>query len=125
MSADDQKLVAQACTHQPVGTRGNTVGGSSDARVGDLGGVQPRHSEPSDGEEGVEDEEKDSSDVTRGLVACLSVHAVGKDFGVGDGGGGSDGEQSHCDHHTSGTEEHELCEVKRDCERENNDQKDT
>ena len=42
-------------------------------RTHDLGRVEPRHSEPSDGEERVEREEEDGSDDSGGDVVLASI----------------------------------------------------
>lgn len=73
----------------------------ADAQVGDLGGVQPGHAQPADGEEGVEAEEEDGGeDAVEGVEAgCTEL--------VDLRGGGGAGEDYHRGHLAKGPKEHQ------------------
>lgn len=76
----------------PVGRRAEAVGRSTNAQGDDLGRVQPRHAEPSDGEEGVEYKEEDNpSNLEAGFITGVDS--------------GQDGHRSSL---SSGADEHEL-----------------
>lgn len=76
----------------PVRAGGEGVGRGADSERSDLGGIQPGHAEPANGEEGVEDEEEhDASD-----LAALGVTRA------------DTGEDGHGDGLAGGAEKHKL-----------------
>jgi hypothetical protein len=77
-SKNDVRLVSNVCkcdwrdhddheVEDPVCCRRDGVCGGADGEGGDFGGVEPGHSEPADGEEGVEDEEHYGLGVVSGV----------------------------------------------------------
>lgn len=79
----------------PVGTSRQSVGGGTDTQRNDLSGVQPGHTEPTDGEECVEDKEEDGlPDTGLGIVQLSDTVVCAR-------------KDSHRYGHTRSTEQHE------------------
>ncbi len=85
----------------PVARGGQSVGRSTNPQRHDLGRVQPGHTQPTDGEEGVEDEQEEGRHETRTGAADLVQ-----------GGPVDDGQDDHGDGHAGGAEQHELTTTK-------------
>ncbi|KAI3481778.1 hypothetical protein L1887_55625 [Cichorium endivia] len=84
----------------------DTVGLGADRERSDLGGIKPRHAEPSPRERRVEEEEEHDRDDTGGGLAARGIrNTVGGE--VLDAGNIHDGEDDHADALAGGTTEHE------------------